>query len=346
VAGSARTPYTLKNVAGVYSCSCPAWRNQSLPIDRRTCKHLRQYRGEAAEQARLGASLGAPVMKPSSSSVAPPLLLAHSWDNDQDLTGWFMSEKLDGVRAYWDGQEFLSRQGNRFYAPDWFVKGLPNFPLDGELWIGRQAFQQTVSIVRRQDAGRLWEQVLYAVFDAPAAGGTFEERLQVIRDANLELNAPQARILYQARCEGTDNLRAELARVLALGAEGLMLRQPGSLYEAGRSHTLLKVKQFQDAEAVVVGHVPGTGRHRGRLGSLEVELPNGVRFCVGSGLTDAMRNSPPQVGCVITFRYQELSSGGVPRFPTFVRIRPDADVTSAGPKARSGQANLSLYVSS
>src|SRR6187401_2796877 len=122
--GSAAKPYVLKNVGGVYSCSCPAWRNQSLPIDRRTCKHLRQFRGEQAERDRLGGSLAPPPAPSAIAKAAPPLLLAHTWDNEQDLTGWLMSEKLDGVRAHWTGAGFLSRQGNPFYAPAWFTKGL------------------------------------------------------------------------------------------------------------------------------------------------------------------------------------------------------------------------------
>jgi DNA ligase 1 len=108
-----------------------------------------------------------------------------------------------------------------------------------------------------------------------------------------------------------------------VGGEGLMLRQPNSRYAAGRSLTLLKVKRFLDSEARVVGHEGGKGRHKGRLGALLVELANGVRFAVGTGLSDAEREQPPSVGSFITFRYQELSDGGVPRFPSYVGIRKD-----------------------
>ncbi len=323
IQGSAAQPYVLKNVGGVYSCSCPAWRNQSLPIDRRTCKHLRQYRGDAAERERLGGTLSPPAKSPAGTKSAPPLLLAHAWDNEQDLSGWLMSEKLDGVRAYWDGQQFLSRQGNLFYAPAWFTKGLPEIPLDGELWLGRQQFQRTVSIVRRQDGGEAWRQVLYVVFDAPHAGGSFEERRRVMAGSACKDQCPFVRVLDQEPCRGIDHLREELDRIEGIGGEGLMLRQPESLYETGRSHTLLKVKRFHDAEAVVIRHLPGAGRHRGRLGALLVALPGGTQFSVGSGLTDRQRESPPPVGATITFRFQELTDGGVPRFPTFVRVRPE-----------------------
>src|SRR4051794_25751247 len=139
--GSGARPYVLKNTGGVYSCSCPAWRNQSIAIERRSCKHLRKLRGDAAEEARIGGVLPQRPAKEVEEGVeaGPQLLLANSWDNAADLSGWWMSEKLDGVRAYWTGKgEFLSRQGNLFHAPDWFVEGLPNVPLDGELWIDRK----------------------------------------------------------------------------------------------------------------------------------------------------------------------------------------------------------------
>ena len=101
-----------------------------------------------------------------------------------------MSEKLDGVRAYWDGRQFLSRLGNRYHAPDWFTAGLPDVPLDGELWIGRKKFQRTVSIVRRQDRSEHWKEVRFLVFDAPASGGPFEERLAFLEQA-LARRAPE-----------------------------------------------------------------------------------------------------------------------------------------------------------
>ena len=316
--GSARQPYVLKNVGGVYSCSCPAWRNQSLPIERRTCKHLRQLRGDEAEQARVGQSMAAPLLQ-TTKVPAPPLLLAETWSESHDPTGWWLSEKLDGVRAYWDGNRFLSRQGNVYHAPAWYIAALPKTPLDGELWLDRKAFQRTVSIVRRHDEPDGWRAITFRVFDAPAIAMPFEVRLAFLRDM-LSDSSAHVQMLAQTRCIGRDHLQEELARIESLGGEGLMLRQPASPYEAGRSNTLLKVKSFHDAEARVVEHVAGRGRHKGRLGALRVMLPNGVCFSVGSGLSDAQREVPPPIGATITFRYQELTDGGVPRFPTFVRV--------------------------
>jgi DNA ligase-1 len=338
--GSGAKPYVLKNVGGVYSCTCPAWRNQSIAIERRTCKHLRKLRGDAAEEARIGLGVP-PVAGPdeeegtSEQKTGPPLLLAERWDNAQDLAGWWLSEKLDGVRAYWDGKSLISRLGNRFHAPDWFVEGLPEIPLDGELWIGRRAFQRTVGVVRRQDQTDLWKQVRYVAFDAPDVDCAFEGRLAAIR-AHIERHGPPYLAAHEhVICTGLDHLRAELARIEALGGEGLMLRQPESRYEVGRSLTLLKVKNFRDAEARVLEQLKGAGRHKGRLGALLVELADGTRFSVGTGFSDAEREAPPPVGSVITFRYQELSEGGVPRFPSFVRMRGDANAPATTPLAET-----------
>ncbi len=337
IQGSARTPYILKNIGGVYSCSCPAWRNQSLPIERRTCKHLRAYRGEPAEQARIDPLVHTTTPPPANSlaspvpatPTAPALLLAERWNNIHDLHGWWLSEKLDGVRAWWDGHRFLSRQGNVYHAPAWFVAGLPDWPLDGELWLDRKSFQRTVSIVRRHDHSDHWRQIAFVAFDAPDVTGPFETRQEVLKAALQETCPPFARVLSQERCAGLAHLQAELARVEARGGEGLMLRQPGSRYESGRSQTLLKVKTFHDAEARVIGHQPGQGRHRGRLGALLAELPSGVTFAVGTGFTDAERETPPPIGASITFRYQELTDRGAPRFPSFVRLRADEPVAPA-----------------
>lgn len=362
VQGSGSSRYNLRNVGGVYSCSCPAWRNQSIRIEKRTCKHLKAFRGEAVELARIAGAVPAPsttsarsagssgsnTSSTSSASSAtststsapasttstqvPPLLLAHSWDQTQDLTGYWMSEKLDGIRAYWNGKVFISRLGNEFYAPDWFVEGLPNVILDGELWAGRKKFQRATSIVRRQDRSDHWKEITYVVFDAPAIQAPFEDRLAEIDKHLSPDRTPYARALEQERCRGMDHLRAELDRVEKLGGEGLMMRRPGSKYEVGRSFSLLKVKTFHDAEAVVVAHQAGTGKHKGRLGSLLVELPNGIRFSVGTGLSDKERESPPPIGAMITFRYQELSDTGVPRFPSYVGERHDVHGPPAAPR--------------
>lgn len=340
--GSGSRPYQLKNVGGVYSCSCPAWRNQSLPIDQRTCKHLRQHRGEAAEMARLGSTV---VTTPATKNIvsAPPLLLAETWSPETDPRGWWLSEKLDGVRAFWTGREFLSRNGNLYAAPEWFKLGLPSTPLDGELWIGRKQFQRTVSIVRRGDGADLWREVRYLVFDAPTVAQPFEQRLTVVKHVLAAGQPPYALLLHQEVCRSSDHLQTVLSKVEQLGGEGLMLRRPASLYEPRRSSSLQKVKRFLDCEAVVVGHEPGKGRHKGRLGALLVELPNGTKFNCGTGLSDAQRDLPPAIGETITVKYQELTDGGAPRFPVYAGVRRDEPANQQiinTQSSRKGHANM------
>ena len=234
-----------------------------------------------------------------------------------------MSEKLDGVRAWWDGRQFISRQGNAYCAPDWFVAGLPNIPLDGELWLGRKAFQRTVSIVCRGDESDSWRHIRFMVFDAPTATGQFEARQAFLRKMFNRNSWPYAAHVQQNKCRSDRHLRTELTRIESIGGEGLMLREPGSLYASGRSSTLLKLKSFHDAEGWVIDHLPGQGRNVNRLGAVVVALPNGLTFSIGAGFSDVQRQSPPVIGSVVTFQYQELTDHGIPRFPSFLRSRTD-----------------------
>ncbi|MDP2341048.1 MAG: DNA ligase [Deltaproteobacteria bacterium] len=346
VQGSAKLPYKLRNIGGVYSCSCPAWCNVGGGIERRTCKHLKAYRGAEAELARIGSDAPgmAGAVKPTKVKKAagaagggddddadgPPVLLAHKWENDIDPRGWWMSEKLDGVRAWWTGTEFMSRLGNKFFAPSWFTASLPPHLLDGELWLGRKEFNECVSIVRRQDEGPQWKKIKYLVFDAPHLKTSFEERVAFMKAWHASLaDASMVQVVEHVFCEGTAHLRSELERVEGLGGEGLMMRKPGSKYESGRSTSLLKVKTFHDAEGRVIDHEPGKGKHKGRLGALVVQMPNGIKFNVGTGFTDDERKDPPPLGTIITYRYQELTKDGVPRFPSWVGLAIDKAAPTA-----------------
>jgi DNA ligase-1 len=260
---------------------------------------------------------------PATENQTPHLLLANVWTPSIDPTGWWMSEKYDGLRAWWDGQKLWSRKGNLIQAPDYFLAELPrDIALDGELWIGHGKFEETMSIVRSEKPDDRWKGVRYMVFDAPAAKGTFEQRMQFLRATVWEGN-PFVRVVAQERCQGATQLLAERDRVVREGGEGLMLRQPESAYEAGRSPTLLKVKPFDDAEATVIAHELGKGKFAGKLGALRVRTDDGREFSIGTGLTDADRESPPPVGTVITYRFQGLTAKGLPRFPTYFRVRRD-----------------------
>jgi DNA ligase-1 len=258
---------------------------------------------------------------PAKNNRQPPVMLAQSWDQKADIKGWWMSEKLDGVRGYWTGQKLISRSGNPFHVPEWFTRNFPATPLDGELWLGRQQFSELVGIVRRKEPDVDWKKVRYLIFDAPRVEGGFEKRLAYARFWFQQHANPYAEVLQQQVCENEAHLRKKLRQIESLGGEGIMLRKPNSPYEVGRSYNLLKVKTYEDAEATVIGHLPGSGKHAGRLGALLVELPNGIRFAIGTGFSDRERDNPPPVGSIVTYKYYGYHKSGIPRFASFLRIR-------------------------
>ena len=260
---------------------------------------------------------------PPAEKGSPHLLLANVWNPSIDPTGWWMSEKYDGLRGYWDGRQLWSRKGSLIHAPDYFLAELPrDIALDGELWIGHGKFEETISIVRSDTPDDRWKRVHFMVFDAPRAKGTFEERMQFLH-ATLTEGNHAVTLVTQERCQGVTQLLAERDRIVGLGGEGLMLRQPESAYEPRRSPTLLKVKPYDDAEATVIAYESGKGKYAGKLGALRVRTDEGREFSIGSGLTDAERESPPPVGTVITYRFRGLTAKGMPRFPSYLRVRQD-----------------------
>lgn len=255
-------------------------------------------------------------------SVPPALMLASRWRDELDPSAYWVSEKLDGVRAYWDGHRLLFRSGRVISAPAWFVAGLPAVPLDGELWLGRGRFEALSGLVRRDTIDEpTWRQVRYLIFDLPAAPGSFDQRLQRLQALVVTAGASWLQAVPQFRVADKPALAAMLARVVAAGGEGLMLHHDGAHWQPGRSEALLKLTPFLDAEARVLGHLPGKGKHLGVLGALEVESVDGRRFRLGTGFSDAERRDPPPVGSVVTYRYRELTDKGLPRFPVFLRVR-------------------------
>jgi DNA ligase 1 len=214
-----------------------------------------------------------------------------------DPTGYWISEKLDGVRALWNGKTFLSREGNEFTAPEWFTRVLPtDVHLDGELYAGRGNFQDTVSIVRTVNS-TLWPgKIQYQVFDIVDRTATipFEERISQLQRLFAK-NLDWIKLVDHEKCRSKDHLEKKLETVLKLGGEGLMLREAKSVYIPSRSRTLYKVKTFFDAEAIVVGYEPGKGRNKGVCGALKCQMENGKEFKIGTGLSDAVRENPPKV---------------------------------------------------
>jgi len=253
----------------------------------------------------------------------PELMLADIYRQGLDLSQYRVSEKLDGVRARWDGTHLISRGGNVFAAPEWFTTGLPAVPLDGELWMGRGRYEEVSSIVRTQHAHDGWRNVRLMVFDLPTHGGTFEQRVIAMNRLATESDSPYWSIIEQQRVGREEVLLKWLHKVIDQGGEGLMLHRETALYASGRSQDLLKLKLFTDAEATVIGHRPGKGQFAGQTGSLMVRTDQGVTFSIGSGLSHEDRRRPPPVNSRITFRYQGYTKNGIPRFPVFLRIRDE-----------------------
>jgi hypothetical protein len=166
VQGTTGSIYTVKNVGGVYSCSCPAWRVQKKTINNRTCKHLIQYLGKEFTNQVSNGSIEVTNAKTKSTAqgnktiatgmeaedallFSKDLMLARKWEEKHGCQGYLMSEKLDGWRCLWNGKRMITRHGKSIDAPDWFLKGFPsNMALDGELFCDRQEIQLTSAILQ------------------------------------------------------------------------------------------------------------------------------------------------------------------------------------------------------
>ena len=266
------------------------------------------------------------VLLLSTPVAAAEMMLPRVYSPEVDVSGWLMSEKLDGVRGYWDGKQLLSKNGNRFYPPEAFVRDWPSFPVEGELWGGRSSFEKTVSIVKKQQPHNGWLQLKFAIFDVPQRDGRFIERMAKVREWLAEHPTPYAYVLSQTKVRDSDHLQQELKRIESLGGEGLIVRRSDTYYKSGRTAEILKVKNYQDAEATVLAHLPGKGRNQGRLGALLVALKDGTQFKIGSGFCDAEREDPPSIGEVVTFKYYGKHQSGIPRFPSFLRLRRDRNL--------------------
>ena len=256
------------------------------------------------------------------SADAPALMLATVWLAGRSPAGFLVSEKLDGVRAFWDGSRLRFRSGLPIAAPDWFTAGLPKVALDGELWLGRGQFDRLSGMVRKAvpiDAE--WRELRYMVFDLPAAAGPFAQRAQGLQSLVQVAGQTWLQAVVQTPVATDAELRMQLKKLVADGAEGLVLHRSDALWTPGRSDALLKFKPQQDEDARVVGHLPGKGRNAGRMGALLLELPDGQRFALGTGFTDAQRESPPALGTVVTYRLRDHTPKGLPRFASFLRVR-------------------------
>ncbi|ABM37328.1 DNA ligase [Polaromonas naphthalenivorans] len=272
---------------------------------------------------------GTPVALASPPSSVPSLMLANVYRSGIVLADYWVSEKFDGVRGYWDGQALWTRGGERVAAPAWFTAGWPNVAMDGELWAGHGQFPKAVSTVRQQtpdDAA--WRSMRFMVFDLPAHGGPFTERIPALNGVVSRIDQHWVQAVEQFKVASPQALQTLLSKTVKNGGEGLMLHRGASLYKGQRNDDLLKLKTHDDSEARVVAHVPGQGKYAGKLGALLVEMPAAdgkpaQRFKLGTGFSDAQRQNPPAVGTRITYRFRGLNDSGIPRFASFMRVRED-----------------------
>ena len=248
----------------------------------------------------------------------PKLLLLKVY-KDQNITGWVMSEKLDGIRAYWNGKNLISRGGKIIYAPKWFTKGYPPFEIDGELWTKRGDFENISSIVRDKIPSDEWKTIGHYIFEVPnAKGGLFDRLLKVEPYVGRYIKN-----IKQIPIKNKKHLESFLKEIEKKGGEGLVVRDPNAAYINKRTSKALKVKTFQDAECKVIGYTKGKGKYKDVIGAIQCQLENGMQFKIGTGLSDALRKVPPAIGSEVTFKYQRFTKYGKPRFPVFLRAREE-----------------------
>jgi DNA ligase-1 len=258
----------------------------------------------------------------SAEKKIPELQLANRYHDQIDITNYWVSEKFDGVRGYWDGTQMMSRQGNIIQTPLWFVDVLPKTPLDGELWLGRGQFDRLSGIIRRHHIDEEdWRLIKYLIFDLPASEQTFDLRVEKIKLIVKQVNRSHIQSVVQFKLDDHVVLLETLDRIVKNKGEGLMLHRGASHYQNNRSDDLLKLKKSSDAEATVIEHYGGQGKYTDLLGSMLVETDDQRRFKLGTGFSDLERANPPPIGSIITYRYFGLTNKGTPRFASFLRIR-------------------------
>ncbi|RLB85399.1 MAG: DNA ligase [Deltaproteobacteria bacterium] len=246
-----------------------------------------------------------------------------AYTSEEEITGWVMSEKLDGIRGYWNGTQLLTRKGLPLNPPSWFIKNFPPFELDGELWSKRGDFEFIQSTVLDKNPGNGWEKITYNIFEVPNEIGGFLPRLNKAKAWFETHKNTHIKIIPQIRVKDKSDLDLFLDEVQSKGGEGVIVKDPEMPYHTGRSAHVLKVKKFWDMEGVVIGLNKGKGKYETMMGSLTLKLENNIIFKLGTGFTDQNRKNPPSIGTIVTFKYYGFTKNGIPRFASFLRVRQD-----------------------
>ncbi|MBL4294248.1 DNA ligase [Vibrio fluvialis] len=251
-----------------------------------------------------------------------PVAQANEYHDGINIYEYWQSEKLDGIRAIWNGKQLLTRNGNPIYAPRWFTDPLPDYALEGELWAGRGHFalvQETV--LDHTPSDEAWRKIDFMLFDMPDAAGDYTKRYYNLIHVVDSASSKHIKYIEHTPVLSEQELLRYLDTLVNENGEGIMLRKVTARYQAGRSNDLLKLKKHQDAEARVVGYKIGNGKYKGLMGSVLVRTDEGTEFYVGTGFSNEQRLNPPEIGSLITYRYNGLTAEGKPRFARFVRVR-------------------------
>jgi len=257
------------------------------------------------------------------SAKAPDLFLLKNYDAKTPVIGWVMSEKLDGVRAYWDGKQLLTRGGKVINTPEWFTKNYPPFAIDGELWTKRNDFENILSITSTKTPDKRWQQVKHYIFDVPSTDNSgLLTRLNKLEQylVAIAVDTPIV-ILQQQTITKKAQVKRYLKKVTAKKGEGIVVRDPKTPYQTGRLKSALKVKNYEDTECTVIAYKKGKGKNVGKMGALLCQMASGQMVTIGTGFTDKQRETPPAIGSEITFKFYGLTKKGKPKYPVFLKVK-------------------------
>jgi len=257
----------------------------------------------------------------SIANTPPEIQLATKYNLKHSIDKYWISEKLDGVRGYWTGTELLTKNGNSLHTPDWFTAQWPKRPIDGELWISRHKFEKIMSCVKKIKPTACWKKIRFMIFDLPDSKAVFTHRINDIKNVANTANSPYLQVIPQYKLFSIEALNIKLNEVVTHQGEGLMLHFQNAYYRIGRSPDIMKLKPYQDAEAIVLRHIEGKGKYQGLLGAIQVRTADDIIFKIGSGFSNKERKNPPAIGATITFKYNGKTQRGVPKFASFLRIR-------------------------
>lgn len=237
------------------------------------------------------------------------------------------SEKLDGVRAFWDGKNLYSKGGKLLTPPSFFTQNFPPFAIEGELWSKRGDFENIVSILKSTKKKEKWRELKFYIFEVPNQQGGILKRLEVLEAYLASQPAPFISIIPQLPLNTLQALQDALSAITQAGGEGVVVREKDAPYYTGRNKKAMKLKLYEDRECKITSYVQGKGKFENLVGSI-ICLDGDVEFKIGSGMSEDFRKNPPKVGTIITYKYFGLNKNKLPKFPVFLRIRSDESLNS------------------